>query len=323
MNALARAIASLPAGACYALFGAGRFTRRMLDDLDHGDLFADGRILTAVLDDAPPPSLAGLPCATPERALADRPIDHIILSTDAHEEAFLTRLSVPARRGLLRDAVRIVRLPMPAFEEWKIDHPPPDVAAIAAPAIDFYRALPPHGDRVLELFGGAFSPIAPALAARGANVVAAGFDVIETDPRFFSARHEHAFAHAAAFEIAPVFDRVRAARTPGRTLPFYDATFDAVLVWLDAAAARRYARELARVVRPGGRVLVIHRIFGDEAAEPLFGPDWRELDVHTLPAPAFEALARLDAFRAVHFDPPPPISLVTATSFVRNGDASA
>jgi SAM-dependent methyltransferase len=108
-------------------------------------------------------------------------------------------------------------------------------------------------ERVLDVGAGIGGP-ARVLAARYGALVTA----LDGTPRFCSAAEM--LTRGAGLE-----DRVRIVLGDALALPFADATFD--VVWTQAvgqniADKRRFVAELARVVRPGGRVAMFELVAG-------------------------------------------------------------
>jgi SAM-dependent methyltransferase len=111
----------------------------------------------------------------------------------------------------------------------------------------------PRDDRVLDVGAGIGGP-ARVLAARyGARVTA-----LDGTPRF--CRAAEMLTRGAGLD-----DRVEVVLGDALALPFADATFD--LVWTQAvnqniADKERFVGQLARVVRPGGRVAMFELVAG-------------------------------------------------------------
>ncbi|GAB3975284.1 hypothetical protein GCM10029978_059030 [Actinoallomurus acanthiterrae] len=105
------------------------------------------------------------------------------------------------------------------------------------------------GDRVLDVATGTASlAIAVAEAAPGAEVI--GCDL---NAAMLAVGAERVLRRGLA-------DRVALLRAPGETLPFETASFDAVCIAFaidDMADRRRCAAEMARVLRPGGRLVLL------------------------------------------------------------------
>ncbi len=111
-------------------------------------------------------------------------------------------------------------------------------------ALLFELIGPPASLRILEV-GCGDGALATALAGRGADVT--GVDV---DPRMLRA----ARARAEAMGLALVF-----VEADIRALPLLDASFDvvvAVTVLCFVPDTQRAVREMARVLRPGGRMVI-------------------------------------------------------------------
>jgi SAM-dependent methyltransferase len=103
---------------------------------------------------------------------------------------------------------------------------------------------PPAGLRILDV-GCGDAALVVALAQRGALV--AGIDV---DPNMLSAGHARAAANCVAADLM---------QGDIRSLPFADDSFDIVLavtVLCFVGDAARAVREMARVLRPGGRLVI-------------------------------------------------------------------
>lgn len=100
------------------------------------------------------------------------------------------------------------------------------------------------GARVLDV-GCGDGELACALAARGGDVIG-----LDPNPAMLAAARER----AAAANVPAVFQAGRA-----EALPFADASFDivsAVTVLCFVPDARKALREMARVLRPGGRLVM-------------------------------------------------------------------
>jgi ubiquinone/menaquinone biosynthesis C-methylase UbiE len=125
--------------------------------------------------------------------------------------------------------------------------------------------------------------------------------------------HDHTADVTAALARAGVTARLVTA--PAETLPFADETFDAVSTFEFVTDARRAIRELARVLKPDGRIIVVTpgqsplldvalRLFTGESAEKDFG-DRRKLVVPTL-------TTELRHDRSVYFPAPLPFPVYRA-----------
>jgi SAM-dependent methyltransferase len=155
-----------------------------------------------------------------------------------------------ARRGALREA--LTRLAIPLDPSRYLEFP------------DVVRELGAvRGDRVLDLA----SPklVAVELARRGADVTSV--DVLEREVARWRCLTEGR-------------RRLRFAVADGRALPFADASFDraysiSVLEHVPGKGDLQALRELARVVRPGGRVVITVPYAGryreDWRDEPMYG----------------------------------------------------
>jgi SAM-dependent methyltransferase len=135
--------------------------------------------------------------------------------------------------------------------------------------VDFRRLTVGRGDRVLDL-GCGFGRHAFAAAARGAEVVAVDRAQVEVDQ-----------VRAAWTELrrsAPEGADVTALRADLLTLPFADGAFDVVIaaeVLEHIPGDEAAMAEIARVVRPGGRVAVTVPRFWPERICWVLSPDYR------------------------------------------------
>jgi SAM-dependent methyltransferase len=127
-------------------------------------------------------------------------------------------------------------------------------------AIERLGAAP--GDRVLDLA----SPKLMAVALARAGVDVTSVDAFQAEVDTWSA-------------LAGGYEGLSLLQADGRDLPFEDASFDhaysiSVLEHIPGAGDAEALRELARVVRPGGRV-VLTNPFAEE-----YGEDWRDAPVY-------------------------------------------
>lgn len=167
---------------------------------------------------------------------------------------FRTSWRLGARALLRRRDIRqgLIRLVIPLDPSRYLEFPQ---------TVRELRASP--GERVLDLA----SPklVAVELAGRGVEVVSLDLDEAEVATWRSLARDER----GVTFDVAD-----------GRRLPFPDAHFDraysiSVLEHIPDGGAGEALAELARVVRPGGRIVVTlpyaERYFEDWRDEPLYG----------------------------------------------------
>jgi len=134
-----------------------------------------------------------------------------------------------------------VRFYPPRYDAW-YDRPLGRYCfAREVPAV--VRALQPHTDQLYVEVGAGSGRFADAVAETGARVVAT-----DPDPRMA------AFARAVRRGTPELW-----AAAPGQALPFPDDTFHGaftVTALCFAPAHQAMVREMARVVRPGGRVVL-------------------------------------------------------------------
>jgi ubiquinone/menaquinone biosynthesis C-methylase UbiE len=115
------------------------------------------------------------------------------------------------------------------------------------------RLLDPKPDElVLEIGCGPGAALKRALRMVGPRGFVAGVDASQTASRFAARRIAHDILKARAFVL----------QAPAHALPFRDAMFDRAFTvnsfgfWPDPARA---LREIARVLRPGGRLVITQR----------------------------------------------------------------
>lgn len=146
-----------------------------------------------------------------------------------------------------REFERLIRIHYPKTHEWEnryVDHEVAHIGLLFAP--DF---CPVAGKEVLE-FGCNIGATAIVLAHNGANVVAC-----DINPTFLQLASLNAQRYGVASQIR--FEQLRA----GAPLPFPDRSFDvitcnSVLEYVDAKLMAETQRELNRVLRPGGQLLI-------------------------------------------------------------------
>ncbi|MBI5866127.1 MAG: hypothetical protein HZB38_16785 [Planctomycetes bacterium] len=109
---LAEFLQRLPAGARYALYPLGRYTRACFADAAEETIAAEGRQLVGFIDDAGSGPWQGKPVATLRDAAEQWRLDAILLLRDTADRALARRIDALRAEGLL-DGVQIVDQPAP------------------------------------------------------------------------------------------------------------------------------------------------------------------------------------------------------------------
>lgn len=130
----------------------------------------------------------------------------------------------------------------------------------------------PRGGDVLDLCAGT-GDVALEIVRQGSGARVIAVDNCE--PMLIHGLHKARRADAA--------DQIRFAVAPAEELPFADATFDRAFVAFgvrNIADRRRGLREMARVLRPDGRAIILEF---STPSSPLFGPLYRFYSHRILP----------------------------------------
>ncbi len=130
----------------------------------------------------------------------------------------------------------------------------------------------PRGGDVLDLCAGT-GDVALEIVRQGSGARVIAVDNCE--PMLIRGLHKAKRANAA--------DQVRFAVAPAEELPFADATFDRAFVAFgvrNIADRRRGLREMARVLKPDGRAIILEF---STPSSPLFGPLYRFYSHRILP----------------------------------------
>lgn len=209
------------------------------------------------------------PAAIGADAPAGSPLAKVAQLAEVHRGS-LDRLARLAADGLDPDGPDPVAATAALFDRLAREEPEAGVAfyslgdpvlldAATAELVEVVGAwVSVEGSRVLD-FGCGIGRVALALAPHAAEVV--GVDV-------------SAGMVGAARRRGGELENVRFEQTDGRALPFQDATFDLVLAvdsfpyLVKAGVLDEQLREIARVLRPGGDLLVFNWSYrGDEAVD--------------------------------------------------------
>ncbi len=258
-NDLAATIAGLPPNVRYALYGAGQYTRRMMAQLPREFFFADGRFMAGIIDDAPGPLIAPWsPRAALPDALANWDLDWIVLSTDWQQQPMLAQIAAQRRLGRVPAKLAVARPPEASLTTWQTEHEQRHYRQTTEELFQFGdRYLGGlRGRRVLDFGCGKYFPYSLLLADRGVDVIGVDVDRLNTDRDPPDAIHawlirylEQEIGHRLPLET------VKLAGYDGRTLPFYDDTFDMMFshsVFEHLADVTHVVREMHRVLKPGG-----------------------------------------------------------------------
>jgi len=130
----------------------------------------------------------------------------------------------------------------------------------------------PRGGDVLDLCAGT-GDVALEIVRQGSGARVIAVDNCE--PMLIRGLHKAKRANAA--------DQIRFAVAPAEELPFADATFDRAFVAFgvrNIADRRRGLREMARVLKPDGRAIILEF---STPSSPLFGPLYRFYSHRILP----------------------------------------
>jgi len=130
----------------------------------------------------------------------------------------------------------------------------------------------PRGGDVLDLCAGT-ADVALEIVRQGSGARVIAVDNCE--PMLVRGLHKAKRANAA--------DQIRFAVAPAEELPFADATFDRAFVAFgvrNIADRRRGLREMARVLKPDGRAIILEF---STPSSPLFGPLYRFYSHRILP----------------------------------------
>jgi demethylmenaquinone methyltransferase/2-methoxy-6-polyprenyl-1,4-benzoquinol methylase len=130
----------------------------------------------------------------------------------------------------------------------------------------------PRGGDVLDVCAGT-GDVALEIVRQGSGARVIAVDNCE--PMLIRGLHKARKANAA--------DQVRFTVAPAEELPFADATFDRAFVAFgvrNIADRRRGLREMARVLKPGGRAIILEF---STPSSPLFGPLYRFYSHRILP----------------------------------------
>ncbi|MCZ7585133.1 MAG: hypothetical protein M5R36_18390 [Deltaproteobacteria bacterium] len=174
MHPLLEIVRALPPATEYALYGAGRYARAVFESTPEEEFFSEGRFLLGVIDDGEQLSCEGFPCAKLGDALSSWRPQAVIVATDTHQRAMLSRLHAARFGG------RVECVPSRFYNAENTARRCRDAVARA----DTVTGLP-SGARVLVAGCGDYFPVAAVLAARGFDVTAIDNALFMPDPRFF------------------------------------------------------------------------------------------------------------------------------------------